>query len=162
IIYDLTDINAGYLTSFVGVDRQMFNTPGSVEFQVFVDGEKEFDSGRMNSTDPQKFVEVNLGGAKELELVVTDGGNGNGSDHATWGDAKLYFADPGPDLDTSELNELIEEAKAFEEIKYTESTYKALQKEIDRAEKVIDAPTDQNEIDEAIDALQKAIDDLEE
>ncbi|WP_455537756.1 NPCBM/NEW2 domain-containing protein [Terrisporobacter sp.] len=92
IIYDLSDKDYSYFTSYVGVDRRMFGTIGSVTFEVYVDGVKKFDSGLMNSRDKQKFVEVDITGAKELKLVVTDGGNGNGSDHATWGDTKLYFA----------------------------------------------------------------------
>ena len=70
----------------------MYNTVGSVEFKVYVDGIEKYTSGVMRSTDRQKYVEVDLAGAKELKLVVTDGGNGNGSDHATWGDAKLHYA----------------------------------------------------------------------
>ena len=53
---------------------KMYGLNGSVVFQVYVDGEKQFDSGLMNSRDPQQYVEVNLAGAKELKLVVTDGG----------------------------------------------------------------------------------------
>lgn len=92
LIYDLTKADYGYFTSYVGVDRQMYNTVGSVNFQVYLDNEKVYDSGTMNSTHAQKFVEINLQGAKELKLVVTDGGNGNGSDHADWADAKLHLA----------------------------------------------------------------------
>lgn len=91
IVYDLTDKDAAYFSSFVGIDRQMYNTVGSVDFQVFVDGVKQFDSGLMTSNMVQKYVEVGVAGAKELKLVVTDGGNGNGSDHATWADAKLHY-----------------------------------------------------------------------
>lgn len=94
IVYNLTDKDAAYFTSFVGIERSMYNTVGSVVFQVYLDGEKKFDSGLMTAQVPQQFVEVNLAGAKELKLVVTDGGNGNGSDHAAWGDAKLHFANP--------------------------------------------------------------------
>ena len=92
IIYDLSDKDYAYFTSYVGVDRAMFGTVGSVVFQVYVDGEKKFDSGLMNSRDLQKYVEVDINEAKELKLVVTDGGNGQGSDHATWADTKLHFA----------------------------------------------------------------------
>jgi hypothetical protein len=90
IIYDLTDKKATYFSSYVGVDRLMYNTVGSVGFQVYVDGVKKYDSGTMTANVQQKYVEVPLVGAKELKLVVTDGGNGQGSDHATWGDAKLH------------------------------------------------------------------------
>ena len=56
----------------------------------YIDGVKKFDSGTMTAKEEQKYVEVPLAGAKELKLVVTDGGNGQGSDHATWGAAKLH------------------------------------------------------------------------
>lgn len=92
VVYDLSDKNYDYFTSYVGVDRQMYGTVGSVVFQVYVDGVKKYDSGLMNSRDIQKYIEVDINGAKELKLVVTDGGNGNGSDHATWGDTKLHYA----------------------------------------------------------------------
>lgn len=92
IIYDLSDKNYDYFTSYVGVDRAMFGTVGSVTFQVLVDNVVKFDSGLMNSRDKQKYIEVDINGAKELKLIVTDGGNGNGSDHATWGDSKLHSA----------------------------------------------------------------------
>ena len=94
ITYDLTDKDFAYFTSYVGVDRQMYGSVGSVSFEVYVDGVKKFDSGLMNSRDEQKYVEVDINGAKELKLVVTDGGNGIGSDHATWGDTKLHFVNP--------------------------------------------------------------------
>ena len=110
IIYDLSDKDYAYFTSYVGVDRQMFGTVGSVSFEVYVDGEKKFDSGLMKSRDPQKYVEVDINGAKELKLVVTDGGNGNGSDHATWGDAKLHFANESESEAKQELRELVEYA----------------------------------------------------
>jgi hypothetical protein len=35
-------------------------------------------------------VDVSLKGAKELELIVGDGGNGLAADHADWADAILH------------------------------------------------------------------------
>ena len=59
----------------------------------------------MTSRDSQKYVEVDINGAKELKLVVTDGGNGNGSDHATWGDTKLHCANNnGFEINRAELD----------------------------------------------------------
>ena len=99
IIYDLSDKDYVYFSSYVGVDRQMYGSVGSITFEVWVDGEKKFDSGLMTSKDVQKYVEVDINGAKELKLVVTDGGDNNHSDHATWADAKLHFANnEGVDL----------------------------------------------------------------
>ena len=92
IVYDLSDKDSAYFSAYVGVDRQMYGSVGSVSFEVWVDGEKKFDSGLMNSRDSQQYVEVDINGAKELKLVVTDGGNGNGSDHAVWGNTKLHYA----------------------------------------------------------------------
>ncbi|MBS5923181.1 MAG: NPCBM/NEW2 domain-containing protein [Clostridium perfringens] len=43
----------------------------------------------MRDGDTEKDVFVETKGAKELKLVVNNGENG--SDHATFGDAKLYY-----------------------------------------------------------------------
>ncbi|WP_454193302.1 NPCBM/NEW2 domain-containing protein [Paenibacillus sp. Marseille-Q7038] len=156
IVYDLTDKNFDYFTSFVGVDRQMYGSVGSVSFEVIVDGEKKFDSGLMNSKDPQKFAQVDINGAKELKLVVTDGGNGNGSDHATWGDTKLYFANAGR-LFTVELEEAIQEAKAMVLDGYTSESLEIITSSVARAEEVLANPeVTQNEVEAAVAALKSA------
>lgn len=156
IVYDLTDKDADYFTSFVGVDRQMHGTVGSVIFQVFVDGEKQFDSGLMTSRNPQKFIDVNISGAKKLKLVVTDGGNGNGSDHATWGDAKLHFANPDS-VFTQELEAIIEEAKAINAEDYTSKSMAVLQTSIAQAEAILaNKQATQTNIDQALELLKQA------
>lgn len=58
IKYDLTKGKYGYLSSFVRIDREKYNTVGSVTFKVWLDNKKVYDSGLMNSTTPQKYVEV--------------------------------------------------------------------------------------------------------
>ncbi|MFJ7736951.1 NPCBM/NEW2 domain-containing protein [Lysinibacillus sp. NPDC097287] len=156
IVYDLTDKDADFFTSFVGVDRQMYGSVGSVTFQVFVDGEKQFDSGLMNSRDPQKFVEVNISGAKELKVVVTDGGNGIGSDHATWGDAKLHFANPDS-IFTKDLEAAISEAKAINAEDYTSESVASLQTSIAKAEETLaNKQATQADIDQAVAMLKQA------
>ena len=65
IVYDLTDKNVDLFSAFVGVDRAMYGSVGSVQFEVYVDGEKVYDSGLMNSRDSQKFVDVDLAGASK-------------------------------------------------------------------------------------------------
>ncbi|MDF1837308.1 MAG: NPCBM/NEW2 domain-containing protein [Planctomycetota bacterium] len=58
---------------------------GTVEFRVLVDGEQAWTSGVINADsgvvqpDP-----IDLSGAKTLELVVTDGGDGPVLDRANW------------------------------------------------------------------------------
>ncbi|QGM29526.1 DUF5011 domain-containing protein [Bacillus sp. N3536] len=156
IVYDLTNKDVDYFTSFVGVDRQMYGTVGSVIFQVFVDGEKRFESGLMNSRDAQKFVEVNLAGAKEIKLVVTDGGNGNGSDHATWGNAKLHFAN-SERIYMQDLMVIIETAKAINAEDYTKESMNALIASLAKAEEVLaNTNATQTEVDEAVNALETA------
>lgn len=162
IIYDLSDKNADYFTSYVGVDRQMYGSVGSISFEVFVDGEKKFDSGLMNSRDPQKYIEVDINGAKELKLVVTDGGNGNGSDHATWGGTKLHFAN-GDHLFTADLEQAIEAAKAISLESFTAESIAAFTTSLSAAESAVANPSvTQSEVDAALAALQQAIEGLVE
>jgi hypothetical protein len=72
----------------VGVDDEVGPT-GSVVFQVFVDGTKAYDSGVRRGVDAAASVDVPVTGKSELRLVVADGGDGVGYDHADWGNAKL-------------------------------------------------------------------------
>jgi hypothetical protein len=43
----------------------------------------------MNKQSPAKLVDLELSGARTLELVVGHGGDDIASDHANWADAKL-------------------------------------------------------------------------
>ncbi|MEK4426467.1 NPCBM/NEW2 domain-containing protein [Solibacillus sp. FSL K6-1523] len=157
IIYDLTNKDADYFTSFVGVDRNMYGSVASVIFQVYVDGEKQFDSGLMNSRDPQQFVEVNISGAGELKLAVTDGGNGIGSDHATWGDAKLHFANAERTF-TEYLETAINDANEIDAENYTVESMDALLINLANAEEVLaNKQATQTEIDYALETLNQAI-----
>ena len=79
--------------ALVGVDDEKGGA-GTVVFQVFADGEKVFDSGVMRGGEPAKKVSIPLDGIEELELVVTDGGDGITCDHADWAEARL-FGNPG-------------------------------------------------------------------
>ncbi|WP_416187391.1 NPCBM/NEW2 domain-containing protein [Clostridium perfringens] len=89
-VYDLEGKDYDYFESYVGVDKAMASRPASsVIFKVLVDGEEKFNSGVMRSTTPQKYVKVNVKNAKELKLIVNDAGDGDSSDHASFGDAKL-------------------------------------------------------------------------
>lgn len=89
-VYDLEGKDYDYFESYVGVDKAMSSRPASsVIFKVLVDGEEKFNSGVMRSTTPQKYVNVDVKNAKELKLIVNDAGDGDSSDHASFGDAKL-------------------------------------------------------------------------
>ncbi len=62
---------------------------GSVQFQVIGDGSVLFASGILTAVSAAVPVNVDVTGRNELRLVVSDGGNGNGLDHADWANARL-------------------------------------------------------------------------
>jgi hypothetical protein len=64
-------------------------TSPTITFEVWVDGRKQWESGLMQRDDPAKRVDIDVTGAKTLELAVGDGGNGIMADHADWADARL-------------------------------------------------------------------------
>ncbi|GMV38085.1 MAG: hypothetical protein AMXMBFR61_25930 [Fimbriimonadales bacterium] len=76
-------------TSFVGVDDAA-GGKGSVQFLVIADGKTLFDSGVMRGGEAAKPVDLDVYGVDELRLIVRDGGDGIGFDHANWADAKLW------------------------------------------------------------------------
>jgi len=86
----VVELDGEYLTfeAEVGVQWQTEDV-GSVVFQVFVDGQKKFDSGVMREADPARPVRLSLAGARELRLVATDAGDGFICDCADWADARL-------------------------------------------------------------------------
>ena len=79
----------------LGVDDEVGNS-GSVQFQVFGDGTKLYDSGTVRGTDSGQSVVVDVSGRSTLTLKVLNGGDDYALDHADWADAKLlYGADVG-------------------------------------------------------------------
>jgi hypothetical protein len=85
----------------VGVQWSDGKSPGSVVFQVLVDGKKVFDSGVMRENDPPRPVNVSVAGADELRLVCNDAGDGISADCADWADARLV-RDPAADRSRDE------------------------------------------------------------
>lgn len=71
------------LTADIGVDDEV-GARGSVAFQVFGDGVKLYDSGTMTGDSATKSISVDVAGRRDVQLVVTDGGDGNYHDHADW------------------------------------------------------------------------------
>jgi alpha-galactosidase len=76
------------LTTDVGVDDEK-TANGTVTFEIWADDRKVADSGLMDTSTPAKTLTADLTGATLLRLVVTDGGNGNNSDHADWADPRV-------------------------------------------------------------------------
>jgi alpha-galactosidase len=86
------DGKANSFTTQVGIDDEVKGRQPAVEFIVYGDGAKLWSSGVMHDGDTARLCNVKLSGVKKLELLVTDGGNGNSSDHADWADAKFEAA----------------------------------------------------------------------
>lgn len=78
------------LSSVIGQDDYVKSHPKGATsvFQVFLDGEKVFDSDLMKR-DMSKKVHADLTEASTLVLRVTDGGDGTYNDRADWANAKI-------------------------------------------------------------------------
>ncbi len=85
VVYEL----GGAYTRFQAYAGGQNGSQATITFEVWVDGKPVWESGLMAATDDAKAVDVDVTGAQRLELVVGDGGNGFGADHADWCDAKL-------------------------------------------------------------------------
>lgn len=162
IVYDLTDKDYSYFTSYVGVDREMKNsTAASLEFKVYVDGVLKYESGLMRATDTQKYIELNIDGAKELKLVVTDGRDGNAADHASFGDAKLYTI-KDEDADYTSLEELVLSVNEYDKYLYTFESFEVLEEVLNKANAILeDRISSQLEVNQILEELNKAIENLE-
>ncbi|WP_406422209.1 endo-alpha-N-acetylgalactosaminidase family protein [Streptomyces sp. NBC_00842] len=82
----------GQCTSFtaeVGVD-DVQKSAGSVQFSVTADGTEKVKSPVLKAADTAWSLTADVTGAKYVELVVGDGGDGNGNDHADWGNARFH------------------------------------------------------------------------
>jgi hypothetical protein len=88
---DLRYLLSGACTSLmavVGVDDEK-GAEGSVVFQVWTDGVKQYDSGVLTGPMPGAEVTVSLIGVTEIALIVTDGADGTWSDHGDWADVRI-------------------------------------------------------------------------
>lgn len=72
----------------IGLDDEVGNQ-GSVVFQVWLDGQKLYDSGTLNGATATKQLTLDVTGKRELRLVVTNGGDNLNYDHADWANARL-------------------------------------------------------------------------
>lgn len=93
-VYDLSG-HPGFrvFRAIIGVEDTTTSL-GSVTFEVHVDDgaggwKLLYSSDTMRGGGAVKAITVDLGEASKLRLVCTDGGDGHGSDHATWANARL-------------------------------------------------------------------------
>jgi glucose/arabinose dehydrogenase len=87
IVIDLGGKYESFLSD-VGLDDEVGNA-GTVDFQVWVDGAKLYDSGLMIGETPAKTANVDVRGKSQLRLVASTGGDDGTLDHADWAGARL-------------------------------------------------------------------------
>lgn len=85
----LLEGKATLFTALVGIDDEVKGQRPAAEFVVMGDNKKLWESGVMRLGDAARPCSVDIKGVKKLELLVTDGGNGNYYDHVDWADAKF-------------------------------------------------------------------------
>ena len=92
--------------ALVGVDDEVGKN-GSVEFQVITDGKKAAESGVIAGGQRPRPLKARVEGARVIELIVIDGGDGEGNDHADWANAR-FISKIG---DTIYVSDLISDAQ---------------------------------------------------
>jgi len=81
-----------WLFSDLGIDDTA-GDDGSATFQIYADGTKVFDSGVMKGGDAKQGISLDVTGIKQLQLITTNGGDGNQSDMADWAAPRLLPID---------------------------------------------------------------------
>lgn len=158
IVYDLSGKNYGFFTSKVAINADTANNISSVSFQVYVDGVLAQQTPIMRKGDVNE-IKVNITGAKKIKLVVTDGGNGNGNDHANWLDAKFQYAQG--QIDRTALFTAIKKADTITNKGYTTDSWSAFETAKKQADELYkNYSASQAELDAATAQINSSIDDL--
>jgi len=94
----LIDLKSGAheFSAAVGVDDKVLGSAASVEFIVSGDQRELWRSGVMKAGQPAQMVRLPLNGLAQLELTVTDAGDGIGWDHADWAQACILYSGDAP------------------------------------------------------------------
>ena len=95
VMYVELDGNAERFYAQIGVDDETGDR-GSIQFRIYGEGKKLFDSGVMKGGAPAKIVDLKLQGVRQLILSVTAAGDGNSYDHADYADAFITYRGKKP------------------------------------------------------------------
>jgi beta-galactosidase GanA len=90
-ISDVKVYLGGHCTRFtaaVGVDDETKGA-GTVTFSVLADGKTVTTTPTIRGHEAAVSLDVDVTGAQVLDLLVGDAGDGNGNDHADWGNAQV-------------------------------------------------------------------------
>lgn len=99
LIYDISNYNYDYFTSYIGVDESRGNNGNGVKFSIYtsVDGENwnlktPVSPQVMKGNTNAQFVKIDIREANYIKLYAHNNGNAD-SDHAVYADAKLIKED---------------------------------------------------------------------
>jgi hypothetical protein len=81
--------NCTRFTATVGVDDEQGGA-GTVTFSVVSDGKTLTTTPVLNGSSASVNLDVDITGTQLLDLVVGDGGDGNGNDHGDWANAQFH------------------------------------------------------------------------
>lgn len=90
------------LRAIVGLDRNVDGTAGSVRFHVRAGEHSLLSTEVIRAGDRPQAIDVPLSGAREVSLIVDDGGDGRGWDQGDWAEARVELED-GTELWLDEL-----------------------------------------------------------
>ena len=79
----------------VGVDDAA-GRPGTLNFKIYGDGKKLWESSVMKLGEKGKEINLNVLGIKTLLLMVDPAGDGNAYDHANWAEARFVVKGKKP------------------------------------------------------------------
>jgi hypothetical protein len=90
--------NCSAFTATVGIDDEVIpqvqsrGRGGTAQFHVVADDVERYASPVQTITTAPTPVTVDVSGAQFLDLVISDGGNGNELDHSDWAGAQISCA----------------------------------------------------------------------
>jgi alpha-galactosidase len=91
VIYRLNK-SCSMFTADVGIDDST-NGQGTVDFQVWADGQNVYDSGTLTGNQGQnpmvKHIALDVTGVRRLKLMVNNAGDGASWDRASWGNPQI-------------------------------------------------------------------------
>ncbi len=100
--FNLNRTCSGNFIADLGVDDEVGDN-GSVVFQVYRDGVLAYTSPALTGSSLRSTAVVPVANTAELRLVVTNGGNGDGYDHADWAGARVTGCGAPPAVTVSNL-----------------------------------------------------------
>ena len=82
--------------ALVGIDDEVGDTSGSVEFIVVGDGKELWESGVLGPKDDPVAIDLDVSGVDKLRLIVDEANGGNSYDHANWVNASFEVVGAPP------------------------------------------------------------------